>query len=203
MIKKYLKTNYLYKGRWLSYWYQIQESIALKKINSILEIGPGNKIVSETLQKMGYRIKTMDLNPLLSPDFVADIRKSQGLPQECFDLVLCCQVLEHFPYRDFKIALKNIGGLTKRYAIISLPYTSLGTLRLSLPFYKTRGKTKLFTPFPRKHKKKGGHYWEIGKRGYHLKRIKKDFQQSPFKIIKDYPIPENPYHYMFICRKKK
>lgn len=201
MKKNYLNLNYLYKGRWISYWYQLKEIFSLHEVKTILEIGPGNKIVSDTLVKMGYPVKTMDTDASLSPTFLADITNPASLPQETFDLILCSQVLEHFPYADFPKALRNLYRLTKKYLLLTLPYTSRGTIRFYFPFLKSRLGIKLFTPFPQKHSG-GNHCWEIGKKGYRLKRILKDIRQNYFQIWKKYPLPENPYHYLLVCKKQ-
>ena len=87
MNQKYFNINYLYKGRWISYWYQIKEVISLKG-HSILEIGPGNKIVSDTLKKMGLEIKTMDTDPDTNPDFINNILDPNFAEENIFDTIL-------------------------------------------------------------------------------------------------------------------
>jgi len=197
--------NYLYKGRWISYWYQIKEATLLKEVKLILEIGSGNKIVADVLLKMGYKVKVMDVDSEVEPDFIGDIREpTKSISKESFDLVLCCQVLEHLPYSNFLSVLKNLHRISKKYVILSLPYTSKGTIRcrVYIPFFGKKF-MKLFTPFPKKHIFNGQHYWEIGKKGYKLKSILQNIRRSGFKIIKHYSIFENPYHYMIICEKQK
>lgn len=203
---KYFTMDYLYKGRWISYWYQLREVTSLVEVKSILEVGPGNGIVSRVLSKIGYEVKTMDLDPNANPDFVQDIRNIKNVPPGSFDLILCCQVLEHIPYADFCRALKNLQNLSKMYMIISLPYTSRGTfkpyLKLNaIPFLKPVTWIRTFNIFPQRHSFNGQHYWEIGKRGYKLKKILEDISNCGFEITKHYPIFENPYHYMITCEK--
>lgn len=202
----YFTMDYLSRGRWISYWYQLKEVTSLADVKSILEIGPGNKIVSRILSKIGYKVKIMDLDANANPDFVQDIRNLENVPLNSFDLILCCQVLEHIPHADFCRALKNLQNLSKRYLIISLPYTSRGTFKPYLklkviPFLKPVSWIRIFNIFPQQHSFHGQHYWEIGKRGYKLKKILEDISNCGFKIRRHYPIFENPYHYMIICEK--
>ena len=203
---KYLAKNYLYKGRWISYWYQLEEAMSLGGVKSILEVGVGNKIVSEILLNKGYAVKTVDIDQEVKPDFIEDIRNPVSLSENSFDLILCCQVLEHLPYSDFITALKNLYRISKRYAIITLPYTSKGTFKfyfyIHVPTLGSVSWAKLFNLFSEEHVFNGQHYWEIGKKGYKLKRVRNDICESGFRIIKQYPISENPYHYMFICEKQ-
>lgn len=204
----FFSMNYLYKGRWNSYWYQIKELSSLEGVKSILEIGPGNKIVYNVLAGMGYEVKSMDVDEQIKPDFIADIMTLPDLPKNRFDLVLCAEVLEHLPYLNFPRALGNLYQLTKRYLVITLPYTSKGTfkpyLKINLiPFLRPISWLKIFNLFPREHIVGGEHCWEIGKRGYKLGEILEDIRKSGFKIIRRYPIFENPYHYMIVCEKRE
>ena len=106
----------------ISYFYQID---LVRKLNprNILEIGVGNKTVSNYLKQNGFSVTTCDLNKRLKPDYVADIR---NLPFEdnCFDVILACEVLEHIPFKDIEIILKELRRITKKYVIISVPYIS-------------------------------------------------------------------------------
>ena len=88
----YFNIEYDSKSRWISYWYQINEVINLKP-KSVLEIGVGNKTVSDYLTKIGFRVKTCDLDKSLKPDVVANIL---NLPFkiDSFDVVLCAEVLK-------------------------------------------------------------------------------------------------------------
>ena len=56
-------------------------------------------------------------------------------------------------------------------------------------------------PYPKKHKFKEEHYWEIGKRGYPVKKIKKDIEKNRLNITKDFVVFENPLHHFFIVKK--
>ena len=61
--RKYFDQSYLSARRWSSYAIQIREAM-LAKPKKILEIGPGNNIVTENLKKLGYEVKTLDIDLL-------------------------------------------------------------------------------------------------------------------------------------------
>ncbi|RJS86297.1 class I SAM-dependent methyltransferase [Methanophagales archaeon] len=184
---------------WISYWYQIYFILSLEK-NRILEIGIGDKVVSDYLLKKGLEVVTCDINSKLNPDFIADI---VNLPfkNNQFDVVLCCEVLEHLPFNKVQDALKEIYRVTNSYSVISLPYYSLSfSFSFRFFFQKIRGFT-IRIPLLRKAKFDGQHYWEIGKRKYPLKRIKNIINQAGFEIVDEKSVTLNPYHYFFILRK--
>lgn len=199
--KNYFNASYDTKARWNSYWYQIHEVVKLKP-RRLLEIGIGNKTVSDYLKKIGVNVTTCDLDKSLNPDIVADIL---NLPfkKDSFDVVLCAEILEHLPFKQVPSALKQIHKVTNKYAIITLPHFSLTNLYLGfkiIPFIPKKQIT-IKVDFPFNHSFGGEHYWEIGKKKYDLGRVKKTLIDSSFFIEKDYSPPENPRHHFFILKK--
>lgn len=206
----YTSIQYLYKGRWISYWYQIFEVTSCRPVHTILEVGPGNMIVTNVLRHMGYMVKTIDEDARVSPDYETDIRNLASYVKERFDLIVCCQTLEHIPFDDVRNILKEFWKTSKLFLIVTLPYTSLGVFKPHLvikllPFLKPFRWIKIFDVFPKTHhlNRPGGHHWEIGKKGYPLKKILRIFAETGWRIEKHYPIFENPYHYMIVCRKNE
>src|SRR3989344_860983 len=122
----YFNLKYDSKERWVSYWYQIKE-VKEQNPKTVLEIGVGNKVVSDYLKKIGLKVTTCDFDKNLKPDVVADVL---DLPfkKESFDVVLCAEVLEHLPFGKFSKALKEIHRVTQTSAIITLPHFSLTNL---------------------------------------------------------------------------
>lgn len=198
----YFNPKYDSKARWISYWYQIRE-ISGKSPKSVLEIGVGNKTVSDYLKKIGLEVVTCDFDKPLKPDVVADIR---NLPFEknSFDLVLCAEVLEHIQFADFQKALMEIHRVTKKWAIITLPHFSITDIYIGAKIIPFVPKKEFFfkVDLPIKHKFLGEHYWEIGKRGYSLRRIKKIVEKSGFIIEKCFYPKENPYHQFFVLKNR-
>ncbi|MDP3003902.1 MAG: class I SAM-dependent methyltransferase [Candidatus Azambacteria bacterium] len=198
-MNDYFSKEYSDSGRWVSYWHQIKEVLELSPKN-VLVVGKGNGLVSEYLKSTGIEAVTLDINETLRPDIAASVLKIP-FAGEKFDTVLCAQVLEHLPYDDFGRALSEIKRVAKSGAVISLPHfgPSIRFL-LKIPFLpELRFILKL--PYPIKHQFKGEHYWEIGKRGYPTRKIKKDIINSGLIIEKDFIVFENPLHHFFILKK--
>jgi len=196
---KYSFVKYNYIERWVSFWHQIDEVVKLKPEN-ILEIGPGNKFVTGYLSNLGYDIKTLDIDEDNQPDVVGSVLE---LPfdDNSFDLILCSEVLEHLPFDNFMVALEQMRRVAKKYVVLSLPrWGWLFYVKIKLPFLKYK---KFYFKLSglKKHKIGGKHFWEIGKAGYPLKKIKYLIKEQKFKIIKDYLDPDSPYHHFFILEK--
>lgn len=197
----YFNLEYDSKSRWASYWYQINEVIGFSPI-TILEIGVGNKTVSDYLKKTGFKIKTLDFDESLKPDFVGDVL---NLPfkKDSFDVVLCAEVLEHLPFTKFKKALKEIRRVCRIGAVITLPHFSITNIYFGIkviPFVPKK-EFHLKIDVPLKHQFLGEHYWEIGKRGFPLSRINLKIKEAGFKIRKQFYPLENPKHDFYVLEK--
>jgi len=190
-------------NRFVSYWYEIHEINRLKQ-KSVLEIGIGNAFVSKYLKERGVNIFTLDIDEKLNPDIVGNVL-DLPFPDNSFEIVACCQVLEHLPYKKFYKAISEIFRVSKSYAILSLPDTNwVYQLYIHIPRIRV---FKKLIPIPRLknpiHNFDGVHYWEIGKAGYSVNKILKDIKKVGFKLKKTYRIFENPYHRFFLLRKEK
>jgi 2-polyprenyl-3-methyl-5-hydroxy-6-metoxy-1,4-benzoquinol methylase len=128
-LSPYFKSEYLTYRRWQSFWHQLDLTRQCSPKN-ILEIGSGSGLITHILKKSGYRVTTLDNDPQLEPDIVADLN-SFSFKKNQFDLVICCQVLEHLPFKNFLPLLKKLKKTTKKYLIISLPEDSLTTFQLA------------------------------------------------------------------------
>lgn len=198
----YLKQDYNSKKRWMSYWFQIDEILETKP-KKILEIGTGSGAVNDYLRRAGYKITVCDIDKKLKPDVIADV-KNLPFKENEFDFILCAQVLEHMPFSDFQLSLKNLFRVTKRWVLITLPDYSIFNFFISfklIPFIPKITKT-IKVKLPVKHIFDGNHYWEIDKKGYPLKKIKSAIKQAGFKIVKNYTPDENPYHHFFVLSKR-
>lgn len=205
----YTAMAYLTKQRWNSYWYQLHEVTRLVHVKTILEVGIGNTIVTSVLRQMGYDVKTVDMNPQTHPDYVADIRSLADVMRTPADVILCCQTLEHILYEDVPQVLRDFYKISNEHLIVTLPYSTLGTYKPRLlikliPFIKEFRWIGCFNLFPKRHpdSRPGGHFWEIGKRGHRLKNVLALFPANGWNIVKHYPLFENPFHYMIVCRKR-
>ncbi|MBH41829.1 MAG: methyltransferase type 11 [Candidatus Magasanikbacteria bacterium] len=196
----YTFENYCRKEPWLNFWYQIKYVLSYKP-EKILEIGPGTGVVTNILKKNNVQVTTLDIDESLNPDVVGSV---DNLPfsNDMFDLVLCCEVLEHLPYDCFLKALKEIRRVTKGPVIIGLPNAS-GVLLfiLKIPIFH---KLVFFTKIPffwKIHKFNGEHYWETGKKGHSISKTKKDIESAGFFVKKVKIHYDDPAHLFFVLEK--
>jgi hypothetical protein len=178
-----------------------------KSKKTFLEIGVGNKTVYNYLKNNKVNIKSLDFDVNLEPDYIGDVR---NLPFEnkAFDYVLCAEVLEHIPYEDFIKSLKELNRITANRLVISLPYSCIAFnmfFRVTLlgKLFK-RDFFNLFFRIPSFKKPcfDGEHYWEIGRKGYSLNKVKRDLERF-FYIEKEGSPLLNPIHYFFVLKPKE
>lgn len=187
------------RDRWISYWQQIENvlSFAAKKI---LEIGIGNKTVTNYLREYGMEVITLDISESLKPDVVASVEK-MPLADNSFDVVLAAEILEHLPFEKFSQSLSEIRRVTRQHAVISLPHWGWTFyLMLKIPLIRKVQIMFKVSGFL-KHRFNGEHYWEIGKKGFSLPKIKKEINLVGFKILRDFVSTDSPYHHFFILEK--
>jgi len=197
----YNKNSYLSQERWVSYYWQTHLVKNLISTGKILEVGVGNKIVSHALSQ-NYEIKTADINASLTPDFVASVDSLSFAADAEYDLVLCAEVLEHLPWNKFGDSLSELRRVTKKYAVVSLPYWGYTFgWRLKLPFLGKKT-VKFKISGIKRHRFNGQHYWEIGKREFPLSLIRKKIRAAGFDIERAFWDLDDPYHYYFVLEKK-
>lgn len=190
------------KERWISYWYQINE-VLKSNPKTVLEVGIGNKTVSDYLKKLGIKVTTVDIDESLEPDYVCSVTElSRCFKENSFDTVLCAEVLEHIPFKYFEKALEELWRVSKKYVIISLPHFGPSlSLSLKIPLLRQIN-LAIKIPLPVRHVFDGQHYWEIGKKNYSLRKIRKIL--SKYYLIEREICPvENMYHRIFSLRVKK
>ena len=198
----YTGSSYDSKERFISYWHQINEIILLKPMR-VLEIGIGNGFVSRYLREHKLNVATLDISHDLCPDVAGSVL-SIPFNDESFDVVSCCEVLEHLPYIEFSKALKEMHRVSREYVVLSLPdVTTAYHVNIELPRVKTI-KRLVNHPLhrPVDHVFDGEHYWETGKKGYSLKQIEFDITHSGLNIVNTYRVYEFCYHRFFILEKK-
>lgn len=198
----YSFSSYFYKGRWMSYWYQVKEISEREDIKTILDIGPGTSFLCDVLKIHRHDIaySTLDIAEDLKPDVIGGVT-AIPLADKSYDCVSAFQVLEHIEFGDFEKALKEMSRVSKKYVIISLPH--FGTpisFSFRLPFLKEVNFSAKI-PRPKKHVFCGQHYWEIGKKGYPPKKIR-EILNNHFNVITEYSPKENLYHRFYVLSKK-
>ena len=196
----YAFLKYCYPDRFASYYYQLQEVIRLNP-HTLLEVGTGDGVFKQVIQnntEIAYR--NLDIAEDLSPDIVGSVER-MPLPDRSVDVVVAFEVLEHLPFESFERAIGELARVADRAAVISLPHFG-PPLKFSckVPFLpEIRFAWKI--PFPKAHVFNGQHHWEIGKRGYPVRRIRAVLKKY-FSIEKEFIPFENQYHHFFVLSKR-
>jgi ubiquinone/menaquinone biosynthesis C-methylase UbiE len=196
--------SYMDKRRWASVWHQLDEVIA-QQPDSVLEIGPGSGIFKNSATTFGLNVKTLDIDPELSPDYIASATDIP-IADSSVDVACAFQVLEHMPFAVSMQALKELCRVAKKAVVISLPdvetswastltIPKLGTFRVVLPRPGFR---------PQPHQFDGEHHWEISKEGYTRKRVISEIAAvASGYALRTYRVHENQYHRFFILEKPR
>jgi hypothetical protein len=201
---RYFQDEYLGISRFLSYREQIVSVVDLKGVTTIGEIGKGNGLTSSILKQFGYDVTTIDFDPNVMPDVECSVLELKRAVTKKFNAVLCFEVLEHLQFDDFENALENLGFISDRYLILSLPYVGI-TIKAHLYVAKYGEREIEFTKrvplFWKSHVFNGQHYWEVGKKGFSRDRIRRIIANH-FDIKKEWLHPYNHAQLFFLCQKK-
>ena len=192
--------GYCYPERWMSYYYQLRE-VTARNPSSLLEVGTGDGVFREYIKTnttIAYR--NLDVAEDLKPDILGSVERIP-LPDTSVDMVVAFEVLEHLPFEKFEQALGELKRVSRGSVIISLPHFGPPiACSFKVPFLpKICFAFKI--PLPKKHVFNGQHHWEIGKRGYSVRRIRSVLQKH-FSIEKEFVPFENQYHHFFVLAKK-
>lgn len=178
--------------------------ICYSKYSNILEVGVAGGVLKhffELFPQISHT--TIDIAKDLSPDYVGSVTDMPFEDAE-FDLVICCEVLEHLPFEEFLPALKEINRVAKHKVILSIPDKTrrfgIGLCLARLGWY-----TFEWNPVRRKYSCRklmstGQHCWEIGCKGTLQKDIARNINKAGFKIEKHYRLYDHPWHHFFILK---
>jgi len=192
--------KYAFEGRFVSYYWQLKEVLGLNP-SSVLEVGVGNKVFGDFIKNnTAVSYKSVDIAEDLKPDVVGSVLQ---LPfaDKSFDVVCAFEVLEHLPFEQFDQAIRELCRVARTHIVISLPHFGpMLSLSLKIPFLpQIRVAFKI--PFPTKHNFNGQHYWELGKCGYQVKKIK-CILETHGELVRDFIPFGNPYHHFFVLDLK-
>jgi ubiquinone/menaquinone biosynthesis C-methylase UbiE len=196
---QHYQSGYDTKQRFASYWYQLNEILALQP-ETVLEVGVGSGVVSHFLETKGVSVSTLDIDKELNPTKSGSVT---AIPwkDNTFDVVSCCQVLEHLPFDEFLSALKELRRVSKKGIVLSLPDSSrYWKFFLHIPFIVMISEVVDLPILPLEHRFDGQHYWEIGKKGYPKEEILNRMQEAKLEVKKEFRPFENPYHRFFILK---
>lgn len=197
--KSHYAARYVRGGRLFSYAHQMN-AVLEHEPQTVLEIGPGPGMVTAALRAIGVTVTTVDVQPELEPDVVASVT---DLPFEdnAFDVSMCCQVLEHLPFDQFLPALKELGRVSQKAVIVSLPdarscWKLSGRLPRLKHFSFMISRTRNLRPERIEQSwLKSGHYWEIGYPEYPLRKITDGMRESGCTLARAWRPSEMAYHW--------
>ena len=204
---KYNSKNYDYEGRFNSYYHQIKNIFDIMPENgSLLEIGPGSGFLNKYLQGADIILETLDITRETKPTYIGEITDipSKDLNYDC---VVAFEVLEHLPFDLFEKGIREMMRVSKKYVLFSVPDVRW---YISMEFRaptNSHGFRKVISLPRLRHRKientRGNdyHYWEIGRKGYPLKKILEVIERVDIKLIKHYRISYNPTHHIFVLCK--
>ena len=190
--------KYVFEGRFVSYYWQLKEVLALKP-QSILEVGVGDRVFGSFIKNnTAVSYTSVDVAEDLRPDVVGSIIELP-FPDKSFDVACAFEVLEHLPFKDFDLALAELVRVSRSHVVISIPHFGpMLSFSLKIPFFpELRFAFKI--PFQKKHIFNGQHYWEIGKNGYPTSLIREKLEKQG-GIIRDFVPFGSPYHHFFVVK---
>ncbi len=193
--------KYVTRSRWASYWHQVRDTLNARP-ESVLVIGTGDGIVPAVLRSHGIDVCTFDCDSKLSPDFVGDVRHINAvLMGRRFDVVVCCQVLEHIVFDDFENTIQELAKCAKTRIVLSLPYRTTSICTFFVSFLKIRPpKLSFRVPhFWHKWKFNGQHHWEVGTKGFSKRQIANILLRHATPTA-TYLAKDNEYHLFFILK---
>lgn len=186
---------YYSEKRIVHQWFQVKllENLPVQRI---MEIGPAYGVPTALLANAGYEVTTLDFmeRKLLgaSSHIIADLWKADPKVYSNQDCILCCEVLEHFPFEKSCDLLTKFYKSKVPYLVLSVPYNAP---QLNFNLYINSHTVKKYTAFKFRNSfrsfKKGdpvdgqlGHQWEIGFKNYPLKKLKNAIKVAGWDILK-------------------
>ena len=187
--------NYESKKRLASYWHQVDECVTLGG-SSVLVVGKGSGLPAILLEKRGFEVITLDIQPDVEPTVIGDVRE---LPfsEKAFDISVCCEVLEHMPFKYFLPSLCELKRIVRRGLVLSLP--DRGRWSKVIPYIFFRRSLVMDLPNIRLQpwKFNGEHFWEVNTQGHAIQDIERTFVAAGLKVEHSFRVWETPYHHFW------
>ena len=188
------------------YLHQIHNVLKLQP-QSVLVIGQGDNIVPSILRGLvmhDIEVDTFDFVEDMKPTYVGDVRQLDKIVERRYDVILCCEVLEHLPFAEFAGCLQKISMLNRKGVVLSLPIFGIsGYIKVGISGFKH------FTiPVSIRYFKPGWkvmckqHHWEINDRNGTKKRDVIRVIEEHFTIRNHYRAKDVPYHMFFELENK-
>lgn len=200
-IATYFSDEYFSLQQLFSLSHQIHEIFKLNP-KSILEVGIGNGMTSQFFRRAGYDVTTADINPGLKPDICAPLDQlPEKLKGKRFDLVVCCEVLEHMPFADFPGNLRSLRSAGDRLFMTLPAYRKCFGFGGVIRFPKRLPReVKAYVSIPKWGSLAGGpHFWEVGSARDCTKSAIVRELQSLYSRVTTGSFALNPLHLSFSC----
>ncbi len=171
----------------------------------VLEIGVGKGFLGHCLKEFPQiSHTTLDIAEDLNPDYIGSVLH-MPFEDNRFDIVVCCQVLEHLPFAELLPSLKEIRRVVRHKAIISLPdkrrHWGIAVCVARFGWFKFEWNPSRWHNARNRLKFNGEHYWEIGCKGTLGNDVVSSIKKAGFKIEKQYRLWNHPWHCFFILDK--
>lgn len=205
----YLFETYSSERRFTSYYHQVKhvlDIVAAYGGTRILVAGKGDGVVPKILEaydellELGLTIHTYDFAEDLRPTYLGDLMEIEKTITGKYDIIVCCQVLEHLPYEQ-AIAVLNSMSRIADHVVLSLPYKTLtfrGTLKIPvLP------ELEFCIKIPIIRNTKGmvdeRHYWELGA-SISVAKFKKELKKLNYEVRQAYTIKKHGNIFFLILK---
>lgn len=198
---RYGNRRYLNLLRVITHWAQAD---AVARVcpegGAVLEVGVGSGHVAWLLGQWGYELTTLDIEPDLRPDIVADVC-AIPLDDGAVDCALAAEVLEHIPFERFAPALRELARVSRAAVVVTLPAPLVGlSMLVNLPKIEPKQLT-LGLPYRATHAPGGEHCWELGKKGFSLARIRNEIRSAGLAIQREFRPAPSLFCRGFVLRK--
>lgn len=167
----------------------------------IVEVGIGNGFVSSFLKSSGMQVLTCDINENLNPDIVAPVEQLRDhIGVDEYDLISCCEVLEHLPFARFEEVIGQFALLADQL-FLTLPVSGIKVGAGG--FWTIRWRKRWFhwwwaLPI-RRTVLEPMHFWEIGSSCETRLRSLIGILGRHYQAVDTGYFKLNPYHRYFRC----
>lgn len=196
----YSKPSYLDPARMSSYGYQYRLAMETGG-NSFINVGSGNHLLKYLLTTQIKTVIDFDLDFEASPDVVG---KFPHLPfkDKTFDVAMCFQTLEHFPFSMFLNNILELNRVADRL-LLSLPdRANSKTDNIKYDFYKRFKFPKEWKIFKQSDIGEE-HFWEIGDGQITFDLIIEALSHTNLQVFRHFRNQHNRYHHFFVIETKQ
>jgi hypothetical protein len=183
--------DYYSRKRILQQWTQLH-LLGTIDCEKVLEIGPAFGLVTSMLLNSGYEVHTLDNVPQAFdypkvPHHEKDVCGLQAGDIAGYDVIVCCETLEHVAWERVGSVLSSFRASGARYLLVSVPYMAFQVFveiyLNSITFRNYFSMKKLLSRKEFMPEPPGGHQWEVGYKGYPLRVWENRLEASGWSIM--------------------